>query len=387
LINQPEGLDTRKVLADSTLVVLATVSGGAVLFLVNLLLAKQFGPEEFGQFRVVIGLFSFIVVLVELGTGPSLIKYVSELGVERTRELVRKVLLLRAAGYLGLAAVAIIARNPLAALVLKDPNQGAYILAGAIFLLFLYFEICKFIVLAHQRIKLFAGSIALTYLSIGVLSVVGAFSGGVFGAVVGWGFGYLLGNAPCISYISRTGALRPGPRMEVKRIIFSYGFPMQLEQMIRSLELAVVPFFSLFYGRAEIGALAFSMVFYRTARTASSALNSVLLPRFARMAHQPELAKQSMRKLLTLFTPICLVGAVAAVLVAEPLVLIIDRAYLPAVPVLRMLLVYGLVSTYAAILVSYFAGLGRVRQAVYMSSIQQAGLIVASFTGLATLIP
>ena len=380
-----KGLDTGRVLADSTLVVLASLSGGAFLFLANLYLARRFGPEAFGQFRVVIAFMSFAVILIEFGTGPSLVKYISELGIEGARDLVRKVLRFRVVAFLALVAAVLLLRRPLAERVLQDGDLWPYIAAGAFFVACFYFEIAKFIVVAHQRIPLYAGTIAATLVLNGVLAVVGALLGGVAGAVVGWGLGFVLGNGAAVRYILASGSLRRGPPVDARRILWSYGLPMQVEQTVKSLEMAVVPFWSLFFAPAEVGALAFAMVFYRPVILLASAFNSVLLPRFARMGGDFELARTSRRQALILLTPIVVVGSLAAVLLAEVVIQWVDPVYLRSAPIFRLLVVYGLVSAYGAILVSYYAGMGRVTRAILVTVIQQLGLLAASYVGLRAL--
>jgi len=378
-------LDTRQVLEDSTLVVLATVSGGAFLFVFNLYLARVFGPVEFGHLRNVISLVSWLTILVEFGTGPSLLKYGAELGAERTRDLVRRYLAFRGVLFLGLAITVAGFREPLARQVLKDPELDHYLIAGAVFVVFLYFDISKFIVLAHQRMKLFAGSTAATFLANGLLAAALTPAGGVFGAIVGWSLGYLVGNAMNVYYIVRSGALARGPKVDFKKILLGYGLPMQVEQTLRGAELAVIPLWSLFFAPAEIGALAFAMVFYRTVMSVIASINSVLLPRFARMSSEVAAARAALRQALGLYTAVAVPGSALALLSAARIITVIDGAYLPAVAIFRILVVYGLASGYVMIVGGYFTGLGRVRPAILATALQQGGLFLASYLALGTL--
>lgn len=379
------GLDSRRVLADSSLVVLASLAGGAFLFFANLYLARSFGPEAFGRFRVVIAFFSFVVIFFECGTGPSLVRYISQLGAEGARDLVRKVLLFRAGVFAALAGSVFLLREILASRVLRDTELAPFMVAGAVFVACFYFEITKFIVVAYQRIVLYAGSIAATLFLNGALAVGLALFGGVAGAIVGWGLGYVLGNAASMLYIVRSGGLRRGPKVGLKKVLLTYGLPMQVEQVVRGLELAVVPLWSLVFGEVEIGILAFAMVFYRPVMLVASAFNSVLMPRFARMGTDGDWARRSRRQALMLMTPIVVLGSLAAVLLAETVIQWVDPAYLRAAPIFRILVVYGLASGYGAILVSYYAGLGRVKRAIAVTAIQQVGLLVVSYLGLLAL--
>lgn len=376
------GLDTRQVLADSSLLVSATVVGGAVLFLANLLLAKVFGPIRFGQFRVVVALVGSLTLLVELGTGPSLLKYVSELGVERTRDLVRRVLVLRAVLFLGLAAAVFLSRGPLARHVLKDPSLDHYLIAGAIFICCVYFDISKFIVLAHQRMRLFALSMAATSFAHGALAAALTPVAGVFGAILGWGLAYLAGNAMNWRYLVKSGGLAAGSKMAAGKVLLSYGLPMQVERTVRGAEMVVIPVWSLFFDQAAIGALAFAMLFYQAVLRLLVAVNATLFPRFARMSSDLDRARRSLRQVLLALTPLIVLGSVLAAVSGRALVARIDADYLGSVPILCLLTIYGLVSGYGLILSGFYASLGRVRKAILATAVQQAGLFVASYLGL-----
>lgn len=380
------GLDARRVLADGALVTFATVGGGALLFLVNLYLARELGPEEFGQFRVVIALFSFLVTLIEFGQGPTLVKHIAEYADGRARDLTRKLLGFRVVCYLALAAIGLAGSAAVAEHVLQDRSRVDDVLAGVVFAVCFYFEIAKSIVLGYQRMRLYALSIGLTFLANSVLAVGSAFVFGVPGAVVGWGLGYFVGNAVNIPYLWRSRALAPAAEtVDARRILLTYGLPMHVVQAAVSLELAVVPLCSLFYGRQEIGHLAFAMVFYRGVSRVAMSFSSVLLPRFAQQSAHPSLARSSVGQAMGLFTPFAVLGAVAAVALAEPIITIVDPAYVAAVPIFRILVVYGLLASYGTILTSYYAGTGRVRMAVLTTAAQQIGLIAVSFLGLQAL--
>lgn len=383
-------LDTRRVLADSTLVGLATASGGAFLFVANLHLARLFGPVEFGRLRTVIELMSSLTLIVELGAGPSLVKYISEHGIERTRDLARRILTLRAVLFVALASAVFLGRDTLAGWTLEDaagsapvdPLLGHYVAAGALYLLLVYVDICKFLVLAYQKIRLFALSIATTFLANGALAAAFATFGGVVGAILGWGLGYVVGNAVSLVHIVRSGTLRKGPPMELRKVLWGYGLPMQVEQTLRGAEMAIIPIFSLFFAGPQIGALAFALVFYRSGASILTSISSTLMPRFGQLSSDPAGARSTLRQVLALYTPCAILAAGLGVLFAEPVIAAIDTAYLPAASILSTLAVYGALSGYGIILGFYFAGIGKVRWAIVTTGTQQAGLFLASYLGL-----
>ena len=384
-LEEESGFDSRQVLTDGTLVVLATVLGGAVLFVVNLYLARRFGPAEFGAFRLIISLSSLLVILVECGAGPTLIKYTPALAASHVRDLTRKVFAFRAAGYLGLTALILLLREPLTRLVFDDPALVRYTVAGAMLVFFLYFDIFRFLVVAHARIRLYAGSVAATFVANGALALAFGYLGGVFGAVAGWSLGYLVGNLLNIRFVLGSDLFARGERVDVRSLIVRYGLPMQVQQGIKNLELAVIPLASFFFDREAVGALALAMVFYRAIMLALTAFNAVLLPRFARLSLVRGQARWALRQGWLLYTPVAVLGTVAAIVLAEPLIRLVDPAYLDAALLLKLLLIYGLVGGYAAILISYAAGTAKVRLAILVTLLQQAGLMAVGLFGLKAL--
>lgn len=378
-----QGFDWRRVLGESAGVSVATISGGVLLFLANLYLARFFGPAEFGQFRVLVALFSFLATVLELGQGPLLVRHIALFRDDRVPELLRRVLLLRGVGYAILIAVTLTFRDQLAVRFLKDPGGGSLIVAGCVLAACFYFEITKSIVLGHQRIRLYAISVWATSAANGVLAVAFALVGGVGGAVVGWGLGYLIGNAVNLYDLAMSGDLRAtGARVGIGRILWSYGLPMHLVQGLASLELAVVPLFGLLYDRQAIGALAFASVFYRSATRVTTSFSLVLFPHFSRLADDPATARASLGQASRLFAPLLAIGVLITLTLADPIVSLIDPSYLYAVPVFRALVVYSVLAGYGSILTSYYAGIGRPGPAIAVSAAQQVGLVLASYLGL-----
>ncbi|MBU4299655.1 oligosaccharide flippase family protein [archaeon] len=71
-------MEESALIKDSGMLFLASFAGSIFLFVANIMLSKQFGPEGFGNFKTVLSLFLFLPALIEFGAGATLTKYIAE---------------------------------------------------------------------------------------------------------------------------------------------------------------------------------------------------------------------------------------------------------------------------------------------------------------------
>ncbi len=379
--------DGRKVLEDSLWIASASVFGGLALFAVNLLLARSFGPEPFARFRIVISGFSFAAALIELGIGPTLVKHLAQFEDGRAHDLVRKALAARGLVFAAVVLAALAARGTLAELFLDGRAHQDLVVAGAVFLALMSFEILKPVAQGFHRFRLYSAATYLTFTSIGVLSYLLGRGGGVAAAVIGWGLGYLVGNLPIFGWMLRGLPPRAGRTVDFGDLLVRYGLPSHLALSLIGLEALVVPAWSLVYGPREIAALAFSMLFYRGILTVCRAAGVVLFPKFSTLASDPAVAERHLRRALWLYASAAVAAAPLLAWAAPFLISAVDARYLPAVPIFRLLVVYGFASGSVAILNSFHAGLARLKNMLWLNLAQQTLLFLVTWVGLRWIAP
>ena len=64
----------------SSIIFISSIGANLILFFTNLFIANQIGNVNFGIFKTVFYLFSFLPLLTELGINTTLTKYVAEFG-------------------------------------------------------------------------------------------------------------------------------------------------------------------------------------------------------------------------------------------------------------------------------------------------------------------
>ena len=67
-----------EVIKYSSLIFLANFSGALILFISNIILSRQFGPEIFGNFKTMLSLSLFLPTLIEFGASVTIVKYTAE---------------------------------------------------------------------------------------------------------------------------------------------------------------------------------------------------------------------------------------------------------------------------------------------------------------------
>ena len=376
-------IEVKNLIKNSSQVFLATFAGGLILLVANLLLAKRFGPQEFGNFKTVINLFCFLPAVVDFGVKTTLVKFIAEFSDARINILIRRLLRLRIAIYLFLAVIFFILRDKISLYFLKDQSLSYLVTAGIILFILFFFDVFRFIVQGLENFRLYAVSQFLTLSSIGILTIVLGYNFGVVYAIIGWGVGYFVGNSINISFIIRRGLFKKTPQeLDVKKLLFSYGLPLHFVMLPGFLGLAVVPVLSPFFSQRLIGYLAFSMIFYQGAISIPMAFFAVLFPKFSKLSKEPEKARASLEKAFVLYLPIVILGAVGTVLISRLFIELVASEYLPGLLIFRILICFGLISGFFLIYRSYLFGLAKLKHLAVVMIIQNFALILISFVVL-----
>jgi len=378
--------ESKYLIRDSSLVIVATYTGGAILFLANILLAKKFGPQDFGTFKTVINLFSFLPALIDLGIGATFVKYIAQLPEEKAITIIGKFLRLLFYIYSITIIMILIFRKPLVIYFLKDYSLNPVFCAGIVVFIFFYLEIFKYILQGFQEFKLYAFSQFLTLSSIGILTSILGYYLGICYAVIGWGIGYLLGNIINIQFLLKKRVFEKRYiEMDFKKVFLEYSLPMHLTTISGFLSLAVIPILSLFFIQRLIGYLAFSFIFYQGVIAVPTAFSIVLFPRFSKLAKQYRYPKDLLRQAFYIYTPIVITGTFLCLVFAEIFIKILFPVYLAGSPVFINLVCFALISGYLIIYKIYLAALGKFRSLIPINLIHSFGLLVVSFISLKSL--
>ncbi len=351
-------LEESALIKDSGMLFLASFAGSIFLFIANIILSKQFGPEGFGNFKTVLSLFLFLPALIEFGAGATLTKYIAE----GNTGLIRWFLKLRIISYAIVGTLIFVFRNHIATFFLKNSALNYLVLPGLLVFLLTFFEIFKPIVQGFQNFKLLGWSQFLTMFLQGSLMIILGHYFGITYALMGWGLGYGLANILNINYtlkkkISKTPA-------DIKKIFQSYSIPIHLMIIPNSISLAIIPILSLFFAQKLIGYYAFAWTFYSGVLMIPAALSAVMFPKISELHGKKDFlkAKSILKKIFVVYTPIALIGIVGTVIAAEYAVSIIASSYLPGLTIFKALLIFGFLSGYIQIYRSYLTATGRIKK-------------------------
>ncbi|MBU4451234.1 MAG: oligosaccharide flippase family protein [Nanoarchaeota archaeon] len=113
-------MEESALIKDSGMLFLAAFAGSLFLFVANIILSKQFGPEGFGNFKTVLSLFLFLPALIEFGASATLTKYIAE----GNTGIIKWFLKLRVISYAVVGVLLFIFREQIAAVFLKNESRS-----------------------------------------------------------------------------------------------------------------------------------------------------------------------------------------------------------------------------------------------------------------------
>ena len=374
--------EIRDLIRSSGWVIFASYAGGAILFLANAMLASLFGPAGFGVFKTVINLFSFLPAVVDFGISATFVKYIAYSPKEDAGAIIERFLKILAYVYIFCVLAIIIFIKPLAFYFLKDNSLGIMFYAGLALFILYYFEIFKSIIQGFQEFKIYAYSQLLTFCSIGFFAFVLGYYFGIYYGILGWGVGYLIGNAVNMRFLLRQDILSKAKKqIDLKAIFLGYSIPMHLTSIPGFMGLAVIPILSLFFTQRLIGYLAFSMVFYQAFITIPTAFSSVLFPKFSGERHH-SVQGNLLRKAFLLYTPIFLSGVFFCFLFSKIFITALFPSYACGLSVFKNVIYFSFVSGYILIYRAFLSAQGRFKMLGFMALIQSLALLCISFLSL-----
>lgn len=334
----------RTILRNSAIGLAAQIAIKLLSFGFNILVIRQLGATEYGQYAAVTSFGSVFLFIADLGLAPYTVREVARLrdrpdGPQRIRALFGNVLALRLllallSGFMVVTAGILTGRPELmvAAIALNALNVLVFAVQGS----------SDAILQGHERVDLTAGVQVVNqvvFVTLGALALWLGF--GYFGLIVATMAGFV--SMATISWraVGRLG-VRPGrptvalwgPLLRAALPFGVIGLTLGLSYRFDSVLL------NIFWGDAPTGYYnaAYNLIFSLV--TLSNVLNTALYPSLARQAaiapeSLPQLYERLLRYLLLAAVPI----AVGGFLVAEPLVaLLLGAEYAASAELLRVLI-------------------------------------------------
>jgi len=367
----------------SSIIFVSTLSSNLILFLANLFIANQLGAVNYGIFKIIVYLFGFLPLLIELGTNSSLTKYISEFGKEKEKigYLIKWFLKLKFFAYLVLILLIFIFREQLSLLFLKDASLSYLILSGILLMGLSFFNTFQFITLGFQKFKLYAFSQFLTFSTSAALGVLLS-SFGTFYIILGWSLGPLIGNLFNIKFFLRKKILKSVKKFDVKKVFWKFSIPIYLTGIITGLFSAIIPLLSLFFPQEKIGYFSFAFIFYFATLLIPNALSTFVFPKVSELngLKRHKDAKNVLKKAFKLYTFVAILGIILVILFSDWLFTTFFKNYLPSLFMFKILTISGFIFGFNMIYVNYLQGLGKVKKFALFILTQNIVLFVISFS-------
>ena len=365
------------------MIFLASLSANIILFFANLFIADQLGAVDFGVFKVISYLFTFLPILIDFGANYTMTKYISEFrsrSSEKIGYMIKWFLKIRIFSYSLLIAFVLVFNEQLALLFLKDASLGYLVFSGVLMTAMSFFVIFQFIVLGFHKFKMFALSQFLTLTSSAVLSILLS-PLGIFYTVIGWSFGFLIGNIFNIKFFFKEDLIKKSKEFDVKRIFKKFSLPSEFVWISINLFSIIIPVLSLFFSQEAIGYFSFAFLFYFATLLVPTSISSVVFPKVSELNgfNKRRDAKGILKKALLLYAPVFLIGMMLVALVSDLFFATFFENYLASLPAFKVMVSLGLLFGFNMIYINYLQGLGRVKRFALMIVLQNVILFTVSF--------
>ncbi|MEA3342901.1 MAG: oligosaccharide flippase family protein [archaeon] len=375
----------QELILNSSMVFGASFAGAIFMFVSNLVLSRAFGPEVFGNYKTIIGLFLFIPALIDFGAAPTLTKYIAEFSAKKEsgkiNKLIRFFLKIKGFSIVSVVLIIYVFRDAFAHMFLKDEALSILILPGLTLSLFILFEITKPIIAGFQNFRLFSFSNFLTTATIGIATVALGYYYGIYYAILGWPVGYLIGNLPNIWHLARKNFLhKKNTQLNMAPIFKTYALPMWGVYLLNMSSLLIIPILSLFFAQRLIGYYGFAWTFYSGVILIPIALSQVLFPKVCELHGSKKFnqAKAELKKVFVLYTPIAIAGIAGTLMFSEYVIALIAPAYLPGLFIFKALVCFCFPSGYLQIYRTYLSAKTDVKGVIIWTGILNLALLIVS---------
>jgi lipopolysaccharide exporter len=398
---QPAGVDSRSLSANVRRGALWVVASNLLLRLANVLItavvARILSPHDFGVFAVALTAFVIVSSIGELGVSACLIR--ADLDINRLAPTVATVSLLSSAILAG--AMTVFARPIAAALGSAAAAGPIRVMSLAVLSVGVFAVPNSQLARDFRQDKIFLANI-VGFVPSTVLLILLAKSGG--GALAfAWSMvvrQFVVGGV-LIAVVPRR--YRPGLARSALSVIFRFGLPLAGANFVNYLLLNVdYAFVGHLLGATALGVymLAFTVASWPYS-VLGGVINSVSMPAFSRVSHDPDLLKDAMAAGLRGVSLIALPMCAMTIALARPIILTLYGAkWVAAANVLVILSLYGAVFMACLLFANMLTSLGRTKfllilQLIWIVSlvptmalgVHKDGIVGAAYAHVAVILP
>jgi len=382
---------TRKIMKDSTLVIIATSFSSLMTFLTNLFWGRYLGPESYGSLKTIIYLTGLFSSLINLGLVFTATKYIAEFrGRDKKKigPLVRWIFKFRIIAYIISMLLFVLFIKDITLFFLHDISLS-YLMIPALFVIFTnFFGILPFMIQGFENFKLFFSSkiiFGLLYLSLGF----GFLKFGVNYSLFGIGLAFLISNLICLKFLIKNNAFEKTKiKVDFKKIFLKFSLPLYISNIPNYLGNSIVVILSIFFPMEVVGYFSFSFIFYFAALLIPMALTGIVLPRVSNLngLKKHNDAKKVLMKVFAIYTPMMILGIIGTLIFSKFILSLIAPQFLPGLIFFKVLLCFGFIIGYLVIYTSYLTAKEKMKQVAVFILLQNLVLFILSFIMLKVLI-
>lgn len=371
---------------NSTFLVICGVMSGLIATIFSIFFSRFFGPTYFGIYKSAIAIASTAAFFLDLGIKYLLPRYIAEFENKNQPHNIADIIE-KTFAFKGFLAIFVLLSfwlmGPKIALIFfHSQDQTTLIWPIMIVFTVIFFDITAPILLGFQNFKLLAISTLLIPIMHLIIAIPLSLAFGIKGALIGTALAFIAGNIPAIKYIlSKKLRTKRIKTFAFKVALKEYSIPAYLASVPTYVTILIIPLLSIFYQQRIIGFYSFSLSFYIAAQLVPICLASVMFPRIAELNGRKKYieALETFKRLNIIYTPFVIIGSLAIIVLAHPIVKYLVPDFLPAVNMIKAQTISALILGYFAIAVNYAIASKKLKMASYLNWIVSITFVILSF--------
>ena len=370
----------------SSFLVSSGIISGLIATIFSIFLSRIFGPANFGIYKTAVAIAATAAYLLDLGIKYLLPRYIAEFERKAQSHNIADIIE-KTFAFKGIIATAVLLSfwffGPKIALIFfHSPDQTTLIWPIMILFTVIFFDISAPILLGFQNFKLIALSSVLIPLLHLLFGISLTFAFGIKGALIGTALAFIVGNIPAIKFIFKK-SLRT---KKIRTFAFGaalkeYSIPAYFANIPTYVTILIIPLLSIFYQQTSIGFYSFSLSFYIAAQMVPVSLANVMFPKIAqlngRKRHRE--AFETFKRINIIYTPFVIIGSLAIIPLAHPIVKHLVPDFLPAVNMIKVQTISALFLGYFSIATNYAIASNKLKMATYLNWVLSIIFVVLAF--------
>src|SRR5262249_28770620 len=380
---KPAGSDSRSLSASVRRGALWVVASNLLLRLANVFItavvAHILSPQDFGVFAVALIAYAIVSGLGELGVSACLIR--ADLDIDSLAPTVTTVAVLSSA-VLGVAMAAF--ASPIAAVLGSTRAVGPIrVMSLAVLLAGVFAVPNSQLVRDFKQDKIFLANVAGFVPSTVLLIILAKLGGGAM--AFAWSMVVRVFVVVCVLIAVVPRHYQPGLSRSALSVIFKFGIPLAGANFVSYILLNVdYAFVGHLLGAYLLGVymLAFTVASWSSG-ILGGVINSVSMPAFSRVKHDPALLRNSMATALRAVSLVVMPICAMTIVLARPIILTVYGAkWAAATNVLVILSLYGAVFIVCLLFTNMLTALGRTKFVLGLQLIWIGTLVPAMALGV-----